>query len=46
MERAVKHWMIAAGGGNDKSLAAIGTYDHDATKDDFEKALRAHQEAV
>ena len=47
MDRAVKHWMIAAGAGCDKSLKAIRVcyLDGDATKDDFEKALRAHKEA-
>ena len=47
MERAVKHWMIAAGAGKDISLEDIRicfTNGH-ATKDDFEKALRAHKES-
>ena len=47
MERAVKHFMIAAGAGCDDSLKQIRncfTNGH-ATKDDFEKALRAHKEA-
>ena len=46
-ERAVKHWMISAGAGHDNSLAAIRAYflrGH-ATKDEFERALRAHKEA-
>ena len=47
MSRAVKHWMISAGAGNDKSLAAIREcyLRGHATKDDFEKALRAHKES-
>ena len=47
MDRAVKHWMISAGAGHDKSLQNIRkcyTNGH-ATKDDFERALRAHKEA-
>jgi len=42
MSRAVKHWMISAGAGCDKSLKQIREgflYGH-ATKGDFEKALR------
>ena len=42
----MKHWMIAAGAGLDESLTAIRVCyldDGHATKDDFEKALRAHQ---
>ena len=47
MNRAVKHWMISAGTGDDGSLKAIQKcfLDGHATKDDFEKALRAHKEA-
>jgi len=47
IDRAVKHWMIAAGAGHDKSLKEIrkGYMYGVATKDDFEKALRAHKEA-
>ena len=47
MSRALKHWMIAARAGHDKALAAIrGRYmSGQATKDDFEKALRAHKDA-
>ena len=46
MNRAVKHWMIAARAGHDNSLQAIrvGFMHGIATKDDFEKALRAHKE--
>ena len=46
-KRAVKHFMIAAGAGHDDSLEEIQQlflYGH-ATKDEFEKALRAHKEA-
>ena len=45
--RAVKHYMISAGAGYDNSLTQIREaflHGH-ATKDDFEKALRAHKEA-
>ena len=47
MERAVKHWMISAGSGDDKSLEAIRQcfMNGHATKDEFEKALRAHKES-
>ena len=46
-DRAMKHWMIAAGAGDDKSLETIreNFLKGHATKDDFEKALRAHKEA-
>jgi TPR repeat protein len=46
--RAVMHWMISAGAGDDDSLAGIKNYflvGH-ATKCDFETALRAHKEAA
>ena len=45
--RAVKHWMIAAGAGLDVSLEQIREcfLKGYATKSDFEKALRAHKEA-
>ena len=46
-DRAVKHWMISAGAGDDDSLGKIREaflHGH-ATKDDFEKALRAHKDA-
>ena len=47
MNRAMKHFMISAGAGWDESLKAVrqGYMDGHATKDDFEKALRAHKEA-
>ena len=47
MNRAVKHWMISAGAGNDDSLKEIRKcfLKGRAAKDDFEKALRAHKEA-
>ena len=47
ISRAIKHWMISAGAGDDNSLKNIRVcfmIGH-ATKDDFEKALRAHKEA-
>ena len=47
VDRAVKHWMIAARAGHDLSLGKIRdcfTNGH-ATKDDLEKALHAHKEA-
>ena len=47
MERAVKHWMIAAGSGFDDALERIreGYLEGYVTKNDFAKALRAHKEA-
>ena len=47
MDRAVKHWMISAAAGHDKSLMGIREcfQNGHATKDDFEKALRAHKNA-
>ena len=44
-DAGVKHWMIAAGAGHDDSSKAIrqGVLERHATKDDFEKALRAHK---
>ena len=47
IDRAIKHWMIAAGAGKDSSLGAIRKcFMHGlATKDDYEKGLRAHKEA-
>ena len=47
MDRAVKHWMISARAGYDKSLKAIQEcfMNSHATKGGFEKALRAHKEA-
>ena len=45
VDRATKHWMISAGSGHDKSLGAVREcyVQGYATKDDFERALRAHQ---
>lgn len=45
MQRAMKHWAISAGEGCDDSLAGIkrGFLLGVVTKDEFEKALRAHQ---
>ena len=47
MNRAVRHLMISAGAGYDQSLTGIREcfQNGHATKDDFEKALRAHEEA-
>ncbi|KAL7533270.1 hypothetical protein ACHAXR_005135 [Thalassiosira sp. AJA248-18] len=47
MNRALKHFMISSGCGCDDSLKEIqkGFSDGHATKDDFEKALRAHKES-
>jgi TPR repeat protein len=47
MDRAMKHWMISAGGGYDDSLKLIQQcfLSGHASKDDFEKALRSHKEA-
>ena len=47
MSRAVKHYMISAAAGYDTSLKEIREcyLSGHATKDDFEKALRAHKEA-
>ena len=45
MNKALKHYMIAAGGGHNNSLKVIQelyTNGH-ATKDDYAKALRAYQ---
>ena len=48
MDRAMKHWMISAGAGHDDSLKKIREcfLNGDATKNDFEKALRTHKEAA
>ena len=45
INRALKHYMIAAGGGFEKSLKQIQTLytNGHATKDDYAKALRAYQ---
>lgn len=47
MSGAMKHWTISAAAGDDKSLTVIREcfLNGHATKDDFEKALRAHKEA-
>ena len=47
LDRAMKHFMISAGAGYDESLKAIqeGFVCGHVTKDDFERALRAHTEA-
>ena len=48
MNRAVRHWMISGGGGCDDSLKEIREcfLKGYATKDDFEKSLRAHKESA
>ena len=45
MDRALKHYTIAAGCGYTASLETIKLMfmDRDATKDDYAKALRAYQ---
>ena len=45
MNRVVKHWVIAAGAGDKVSLENIrrGVTLGDATKADYEKALRDYQ---
>ena len=45
MDRALKHFMIAAGSGDNDSLENIKQLfmDGDAMKDDYAKALRAYQ---
>ena len=47
VNRAVKHFMIAAGAGCDDSLrhVQLGYMNGHATKDDFEKALHTHKDA-
>ena len=47
MRRALKHFMISAAAGSDKSLKNIRAafMNGHATKGDFEKALRAHYKA-
>ena len=46
MKKAIEHWMIAAQSGFDLSLSAIreAYVNSHVTKDDFEKALRAHDQ--
>jgi TPR repeat protein len=48
ISRAVKHWMISAAAGHDNSLKEIRQFflEGHATKDDFEKALRAHKDVT
>ena len=48
MDRALKHYMIAAGCGDDESLKHIKEFYMNgyATKDDYAKALRAYQTYV
>lgn len=46
-DRAMKHYMISASAGHDKSLKGVqnGYSDGIVNKDDFEKTLRAHQKS-
>ena len=46
--RALKHYMITVGCGHDKSLKVIREFymNGRATKDDYAKALRAHQKYI
>ena len=48
MSRALKHYMIAAGFGHDLSLKKIRSFymNGHATKDDYAKALRTHQNYI
>ena len=48
MSRALKHYKIAAGCGYDSSLKRIREFyvNGHATKDDYAKALRAHQKYI
>eukprot|EP00985_Skeletonema_marinoi_P010711 scaffold5030_cov128-Skeletonema_marinoi.AAC.5 len=48
IERAVKHWIIAANQGNDDSIKALMDLfkEEYVSKDDLAAALRAHQAAV
>ena len=45
-DRAIKHWLIAAGSGNNNSVKGIQQLytDGHATKEDYTKALQAYQE--
>ena len=46
MDRAVKHWMVSAGAGFGDCLKIVRQcfLNGHVTKDDFEKALRAHDQ--
>ena len=48
MDRALKHWTIAVAAGHDTSLKNIRIcfLNGHVSKDDFERALRAHKEAA
>ena len=47
MNRAIKHFMIAAGAGCDDSLKKIEkAIEWIRTKDEFERAFRTHKEAA
>ena len=45
IDRALKHFMIAVGSGSNESLEEIEQFSMagNATKDDYEKALRSYQ---
>ena len=46
--RAMKHWMIAAAAGHDdalKQLRSYGFMEGHVTKEEYEKALRAHKDS-
>ena len=47
-DRAIKHWIIAANMGHDKSLSALKDFFKEGfvTKEDYEAALRGHKAAV
>lgn len=47
-DRAVRHWMISASRGNEKSLQLIGRSfkNGDVSKDDYEKTLRAYTDSI
>jgi tetratricopeptide (TPR) repeat protein len=48
LDRAIKHWIIAANLGDDKALEALKDYYRKGLvcKEDFAAALRAHQAAI
>ena len=47
-DRALKHWLIAAGGGSDNSVKGIQQLYMDgyATKEDYTKALQTYQKCI
>lgn len=48
MKRALKHWMISASGGHNKSMVAVGEnyYSGDVSIEDFIRTWRAFKDAV